>query len=185
MTTHSPAAPAQAISGVALAGHSNYHMWFRLALVSSDHSTATLFDDLSQVPPALMQRSLSTSGSLKQLRESGSGAVLRSAIPMKNTILKIALANRKQVGGLAGGLAGWQAGGLAGSLWAYAGSACWFLLHLGWPTGSRWGGWRSGGQIASTCWHFFVSVPVTAALASRQQPLQKLLCRPLPPDMGT
>jgi hypothetical protein len=87
----------QAISGVALGGHNNYHMWFRLALVSSDHSTATLFDDLSQVPPALMQRSLSASGSLKQLRESSGGAVLRSAIPMKNTILKIALANRKQV----------------------------------------------------------------------------------------
>lgn len=59
-----------------------------------------------QVPPALMQRTLSNptgSSSFKLLKEvQAAGGVMRTVVAMKNTVMKIAVHNRQQVG-LGGG----------------------------------------------------------------------------------
>lgn len=57
---------------------------------------------LLQVPPTLMQRTLSNptgSSSFKLLKEvQAAGGVMRTVVAMKNTVMKIAVHNRQQVG---------------------------------------------------------------------------------------
>ncbi len=80
---------------------------------------------LPQVPPALMQRTLSNptgSSSFKLLKEvQAAGGVMRTVVAMKNTVMKIAVHNRQQVRGggqraASGGGELWRAGGQLGAL---------------------------------------------------------------------
>lgn len=75
------------------------HVWFRLALASRTSTTVTLFDDLSQLPDTRVKRHNSFSGSLRSLVKEvlAGGGVIRTSLPMKNTVVKVALANKKQV----------------------------------------------------------------------------------------
>lgn len=75
------------------------HLWFRVALTCSDHVSATIFDDLTQVPAALVQRSLGqASSSFKLLRDvNAHSGMLRTPMALKNTVMKITVQNRQQV----------------------------------------------------------------------------------------
>ncbi|PNH02530.1 hypothetical protein TSOC_011484 [Tetrabaena socialis] len=83
-------------------GHSNnHHVWYRIGLTAPNNTASTIFDDLTQVPPTLMQRTLSNptgSSSFKLLKEvQAAGGVMRTVVAMKNTVMKIAVHNRQQV----------------------------------------------------------------------------------------
>ncbi|GIL83127.1 hypothetical protein Vretimale_11467 [Volvox reticuliferus] len=83
-------------------GHSsNHHIWYRIGLTAPNNTASTIFDDLTQVPPTLMQRTLSNptgSSSFKLLKEvQAAGGVMRTVVAMKNTVMKIAVHNRQQV----------------------------------------------------------------------------------------
>ncbi|KAF6253683.1 hypothetical protein COO60DRAFT_397163 [Scenedesmus sp. NREL 46B-D3] len=79
------------------------HTWLRLALISGDKSAAALYDDLGQAGVRARKRSSSSSnpGSSSAAQWvaaiQAAGGLVRTAIPMKHTILAIALANKKQV----------------------------------------------------------------------------------------
>ncbi|KAI8466517.1 MAG: hypothetical protein J3K34DRAFT_524450 [Monoraphidium minutum] len=83
-------------------GGTGTHLWLRVALVSSDKSASVLFDDLTQSAAVRGHRrpsatsSFSGSFTLVQ-RIQAAGGLLRTNIPMRSTILRIALANKKQV----------------------------------------------------------------------------------------
>ncbi|KIZ00957.1 Serine/threonine-protein kinase ppk16 [Monoraphidium neglectum] len=88
--------------GPGAGGGAGAHLWLRLALVSSDKSAAMLFDDLTQAAAVRGHRrpaatnSFSGSFTLVQ-RIQAAGGLLRTNIPMRSTILRIALTNKKQV----------------------------------------------------------------------------------------
>lgn len=86
------------------------HTWLRLALISGDKSAAALFDDLSLAGVArgnTKTRSASGPGASTNAQWvatiQAAGGLVRTNIPMKNTILRIALTNKKQVRGGGGG----------------------------------------------------------------------------------
>jgi hypothetical protein len=100
------------LKGMAAAGS---HTWLRLALISGDKSAAALFDDLSLAGVARgatkRAQACGHSGSTSAqwvATIQAAGGLVRTNIPMKNTILRIALTNKKQV--RAGALC-WGAGG--------------------------------------------------------------------------
>lgn len=84
-------------------GHTNnHHIWYRVALTASSNAAATIFDDLTQVPAPLMQRTLSNqaagSSSFKLLKEvQAQGGIMRTVVAMKSTVMKISVHNRQQV----------------------------------------------------------------------------------------
>ncbi|KAF8059113.1 STY13 [Scenedesmus sp. PABB004] len=82
-------------------GGGGSHTWLRLALISGDKSAAALFDDLGQagVARASKRSASGHSGGSAQWVASiqAAGGLVRTNIPMKNTILRIALTNKKQV----------------------------------------------------------------------------------------
>lgn len=83
-------------------GHANnHHVWYRISLTAPNNAAATIFDDLTQVPAPLMQRTLSNpsgSSSFKLLKEvQAAGGVMRTVVAMKHTVMKIAVHNRQQV----------------------------------------------------------------------------------------
>jgi len=83
-------------------GGGGSHLWLRLALISRDKSAAMLFDDLTQSAAVRGHRrptatsSFSGSFTLVQ-RIQAAGGLMRTNIPMRSTILRIALTNKKQV----------------------------------------------------------------------------------------
>lgn len=88
------------LKGMAAAGS---HTWLRLALISSDKSAAALFDDVSLAGVARGGKQRSASGHSGSTNAQwvatiqAAGGLVRTNIPMKNTILRIALTNKKQV----------------------------------------------------------------------------------------
>ena len=90
------------LKGMAAAGS---HTWLRLALISGDKSAAALFDDLSLAGVARGNTKRNGSGHGGSTNAQwvatiqAAGGLVRTNIPMKNTILRIALTNKKQVGG--------------------------------------------------------------------------------------
>jgi hypothetical protein len=91
------------LKGMAAAGS---HTWLRLALISGDKSAAALFDDLSLAGVARGNTKRNTIGGSTNAQWvatiQAAGGLVRTNIPMKNTILRIALTNKKQVGSAAG-----------------------------------------------------------------------------------
>lgn len=99
------------LKGMAAAGS---HTWLRLALISGDKSAAALFDDLSLAGVARGNTKRNGSGHGSTNAQwvatiQAAGGLVRTNIPMKNTILRIALTNKKQVrfGGLCMGRPVW------------------------------------------------------------------------------
>jgi hypothetical protein len=88
------------LKGMAAAGS---HTWLRLALISGDKSAAALFDDLSLAGVARGNTKRNASGHGGSTNAQwvatiqAAGGLVRTNIPMKNTILRIALTNKKQV----------------------------------------------------------------------------------------
>jgi len=82
-------------------GAAGSHTWLRLALVSGDKSAAALYDDPTQagVARASKRSTAAPSGSSASWVATiqAAGGLVRTNIPMKNTILRIALTNKKQV----------------------------------------------------------------------------------------
>lgn len=89
------------LKGMAAAGS---HTWLRLALISGDKSAAALFDDISLAGVARGNTKRNASGHGGSTNAQwvatiqAAGGLVRTNIPMKNTILRIALTNKKQVG---------------------------------------------------------------------------------------
>jgi hypothetical protein len=90
------------LKGMAAAGS---HTWLRVALISGDKSAAALFDDLSLAGVARGNTKRNSSGHGGSTNAQwvatiqAAGGLVRTNIPMKNTILRIALTNKKQVRG--------------------------------------------------------------------------------------
>eukprot|EP00775_Hariotina_reticulata_P001838 gene1838-2170_t len=82
-------------------GAAGSHTWLRLALISGDKSAAALYDDPTQagVARASKRSTAAPSGSSASWVATiqAAGGLVRTNIPMKNTILRIALTNKKQV----------------------------------------------------------------------------------------
>ncbi|WIA38873.1 hypothetical protein OEZ86_002148 [Tetradesmus obliquus] len=92
------------LKGMGAAGGSaacGAHTWLRLALISGDKSAAALFDDLSQAGVMRTSKRSSSNPSSSSAQWvatiQAAGGLVRTNIPMKNTILRIALTNKKQV----------------------------------------------------------------------------------------
>ncbi|MEW5297631.1 MAG: hypothetical protein WDW36_000829 [Sanguina aurantia] len=79
-------------------GMTQPHTWYRIGLTAENHSTACIFDDLTQVPASLMQRSTSHSSAASfNVNLLANGGIMRTVVLMKNTVMKIAVHNRQQV----------------------------------------------------------------------------------------
>jgi hypothetical protein len=108
------------LKGMAAAGS---HTWLRLALISGDKSAAALFDDLSLAGVARGNTKRNGSGHGGSTNAQwvatiqAAGGLVRTNIPMKNTILRIALTNKKQVRGVCAGCLTWASarGAILGS----------------------------------------------------------------------
>ena len=78
-------------------GHvNNTHIWYRMALTASSNASATIFDDLTQLPTPANQRSGSAKDALVKDVQA-QGGVIRSVVNMKSTVMKISIHNRQQV----------------------------------------------------------------------------------------
>jgi hypothetical protein len=95
------------------AGSLSGHCWLRLALLSADKSAAALYDDVTQAGATRGGKRLAatpggggaTGGSMSASSVRSmvaaitavAGGLVRTNIPVKNTILRIAFTNKKQV----------------------------------------------------------------------------------------
>jgi hypothetical protein len=78
-------------------GHvNNTHIWYRMALTASSNASATIFDDLTQIPSPANQRSGNAKDALVKDVQAA-GGVIRSVVNMKSTVMKISIHNRQQV----------------------------------------------------------------------------------------